>query len=146
MSEDFPSAVPEIPVGSLADAARYYEKCLGFTWDWGVEGIGQVSRGGCRFFLTDQAFRAERAPSTPAVIWLNLDSKADVDALHEAWSGTGARIVSAPESKPWNLHEFTATDLDGNVLRVFYDFAWELANRGGRRDDSAEREAARTSS
>jgi hypothetical protein len=42
----------------------------------------------------------------------------------------GARVVSEPESKPWNLHEFTAMDLDGNLLRVFYDFAWELAERG----------------
>jgi hypothetical protein len=24
-----------------------------------------------------------------------------------------------------SLHEFTAADPDGNLLRVFYDFAWE---------------------
>jgi hypothetical protein len=30
--------------------------------------------------------------------------------------------MSAPESKSWGLHEFTATDLDGNLFRVFYDF------------------------
>jgi hypothetical protein len=30
-----------------------------------------------------------------------------------------------------------------NVLRVFYDFAWELPDRGGRVDDAAEREKAR---
>ena len=33
-----------------------------------------------------------------------------------------ALLVSAPESKPWYLHEFTAKDPDGNFLRVFYDF------------------------
>ena len=27
---------------------------------------------------------------------------------------------------PWHLREFRAGDLDGNQLRVFYDFAWEL--------------------
>jgi hypothetical protein len=32
-------------------------------------------------------------------------------------------IVSGPESKPWGLHEFTAKDPDGNIFRVFYDFA-----------------------
>jgi hypothetical protein len=53
--------------------------------------------------------------------------------------------VSTPESKPWHLHEFTARDLDGNRFRVFYDFAWELPDRGGRKDDAAERAEARRS-
>lgn len=143
MNEEFPSAVPEIRVKSVARAAVYYEKCLGFHWDWGVEGIGQVSRGGCRIFLTDDAFRGAGGKWRPAVIWLNLNSKTEVDELHEAWSSSGAQIVAKPESKPWNLHEFTAADLDGNLFRVFYDFAWELPDRGGRKDDTAEREDAR---
>jgi hypothetical protein len=33
------------------------------------------------------------------------------------------KIISPPESKTRGLHEFTAADLDGNLLRVFYDFA-----------------------
>ena len=143
MTEEFPGAVPEIRVNNVARAAVYYEKCLGFHWDWGVEGIGQVSRGGCRIFLTDDAFRGNEGQWSPAVIWLNLTSQTEVDELHEAWSRSGAQIVARPESKPWNLHEFTAADLDGNRLRVFYDFAWELPDRGGRRDDTTEREDAR---
>ena len=143
VSEDFPGAVPELRVKSVAVSAPYYEKCLGFHWDWGVEGIGQVSRGSCRIFLTDDEFRGERGEWTPAVIWLNLGSRAEVDALHGTWSSQGARILAKPESKPWNLHEFTAADLDGNQFRVFYDFAWELPDRGGRKDDTLEREEAR---
>jgi len=27
------------------------------------------------------------------------------------------------------LHEFTVVDLDGNLLRVFYDFAWETRDK-----------------
>ena len=146
MSEQFPGAVPEMPVNNVARAAVYYEKCLGFRWDWGAEGIGQVSRGDCRIFLTDDAFRGEGSTRAPVVIWLNLDSRTAVDDLHEAWSGSGARIVARPESKPWNLHEFTAADLDGNLFRVFYDFAWELPDRGGRKDDTTEREDARARS
>jgi hypothetical protein len=30
--------------------------------------------------------------------------------------------VSEPEDKPWRLREFTTADLDGNRIRVFYDF------------------------
>jgi uncharacterized glyoxalase superfamily protein PhnB len=143
MYEQFPGAVPELRVTNVARAAVYYEKCLGFHWDWGVDAIGQVSKGRCRLFLTDEAFRGDGGKGTPSVIWLNLDSKTAVDELHDAWRSSGAQIVTGPESKPWNLHEFTASDLDGNLFRVFYDFAWELPDRGGRKDDTAEREKAR---
>ena len=142
MNEAFPCAVPEIPVRNLSRAAAYYERCLGFHWDWGVEGIGQVSKGDCRIFLTDDSFRGGGRPA-PVVIWLNLNSKAEVDELYEAWTSSGAQIVAMPDSKPWNLHEFTAADPDGNLLRVFYDFAWELPDRGGRKDDTGPREDAR---
>ena len=143
MNQEFPCAVPEVPVSNLARAAAYYERSLGFCWDWGVEGIGQVSKGDCRIFLTDDSFRRGGARGTPVVIWLNLASKAEVDELHDVWNDNGAQIVAKPESKPWNLHEFTAADPDGNLFRVFYDFAWELPDHGGRKDDTAEREDAR---
>ena len=39
------------------------------------------------------------------------------------WSSNQAKLVSKPESKPWGLHEFMAEDPDGNLFRVFYDFA-----------------------
>lgn len=133
MIEDFPGAVPEIPVENVREAAAYYERCLGFHRDWGEEGIGQVSRGRCRIFLTDRAFReANGNGAAPVLIWLNLGNRQDVDELHGEWSSRGARILSKPESKPWHLHEFTAADRDGNLLRVFHDFAWELMDRGGR--------------
>jgi len=130
MNEEFPNAVPEIPVNNVDEAAAYYENCLGFLKDWGGEdgGISQVSRGSCRIFLTNRAFRERYGNTGPVLIWLNLNSKKEVDELYDAWSSRGARIVCKPESKPWNLHEFTAMDLDDNLLRVFYDFAWELAS------------------
>jgi hypothetical protein len=61
--------------------------------------------------------------SGPILIWLNLNSKAEVDDLYLIWTSSQARIVSQPEDKPWKLHEFTAADPDGNLLRVFYDFS-----------------------
>jgi uncharacterized glyoxalase superfamily protein PhnB len=135
MNEDFTSPVPEIPVENVREAAAYYEKCLGFTRDWGEEAIGQVSRGTCRLFLTDRAFREGNGNplKPPVTLWLNLDNRKEVDELHAEWNNRGARIISPPESKPWHLHEFLAADRDGNLFRVFYDFAWELPDRGGRR-------------
>jgi hypothetical protein len=57
------------------------------------------------------------------MILLNLDSKEEVNELYAIWEAGEARIISGPESKPWKLHEFTASDLDGNLFRVFYDFS-----------------------
>ena len=140
MEIELPGAVPEIPVANVAEAAAYYEKCLGFRKDWGGRdgAIAQVSSGKCRLFLTTSAFRTQYGNvGAPVVIWVNLGSMIEVDALHRAWDSNGARISSKPESRPWHLHEFTATDLDGNLLRVFYDFAWELPDLAGRQGRSS---------
>ena len=72
-------------------------------------------------FLTNGAFREQYGNAGPVTIWLNLDSKEEVDELYELWSASQTKIVSPPESKPWGLHEFTVADLDGNLFRVFYD-------------------------
>lgn len=125
MTADFPGAVPEIPVRDLDAALTYYSSRLGFTVDWAGQegGIAGVSRGNCRLFLTSAAFREHYGNSGPVLIWLNLDSKEAVDALYEVWRENQATIISPPASKPWGLHEFTAADLDGNLLRVFFDVA-----------------------
>ena len=131
MPSEFPAAVPDIPVKNVDEAAEYYTKHLGFNLDWGGEaggGIAGISKGQCRIFLTNSEFRAGYGNRAPVMVWINLNSKSEVDELHRSWSGSGARILSPPESKPWKLHEFTVADLDGNLLRVFYDFAWSLEN------------------
>jgi predicted lactoylglutathione lyase len=125
MEKEFPPAVPEMPVSSINTAAAYYVNQLGFTLDWGGDdgGIAGISKGNCRMFLAGSAFRERYSNAAPVMVWLNLDSKHEVDELYETWNRSGARIVSRPESKPWKLHEFTVADLDGNFFRVFYDFS-----------------------
>jgi len=128
MMNEFPGAVPEIPVSDITRAAAYYENNLGFTLDWGGEdgGIAGISKGNCRMFLTNRAFREGYGNASPVLIWLNLNSKEEVNELHALWSSGHAKIISPPESKPWKLHEFTVADLDGNLFRVFYDFSKDL--------------------
>ena len=46
--------------------------------------------------------------------------------LFAHWKAAQARIVSGPEDKPWKLREFMASDLDGNLIRVFYDFRGDM--------------------
>lgn len=125
MAPELPAAVPEIPVSDVVAAAQYYRDKLSFTVDW-VEAeiaLAGISRDQCRLFLAGPAFREAYGNTSPVLTWLNLNSKAEVDDLHRAWSSSKAILLSAPESKPWGLHEFTAADRDGNRFRVFYDFA-----------------------
>ena len=124
----FPAPVPEIPATSLDKAAAYYVNTLGFTFDWGGEqgGIAGISRGNCRLFITNRSFRESYGNIGPILIWLNLNSKAEVDELFAQWKATQAKIVSEPEDKPWKLREFMVADLDGNLIRVFYDFQGDI--------------------
>ena len=124
----FPAAVPEIPAANVDKAAAYYVDTLGFHMDWGDDegGIAGVSRGNCRLFITNRSFRESHGNMGPVLFWLNLDSKAEVDDLFAQWQAAQAKIVSKPEDKSWKLREFMTADLDGNLIRVFYDFRGDL--------------------
>jgi len=86
-----------------------------------TEEIAGISRGHCRLFLTSRRFREGYKNGGPVVIWLNLNSIEEMNALYEVWRDRQAKIVSPPEAKPWKLHEFTAVDRDGDFFGVFYD-------------------------
>lgn len=121
---NFPAAVPEIPAESVNTAVGYYVEVLGFKLDWGDEkgGIAGISRGSCRLFITNRSFREGHDTRGTIVFWLNVESKAEVDELFAEWKAAGVKVVSEPEDKKWKLREFLVSDLDGNLLRVFYDF------------------------
>jgi uncharacterized glyoxalase superfamily protein PhnB len=121
----FPAAVPEIPAADVDKAVSYYVNTLGFTHDWGEDqgGIAGISRDDCRLFITNRSFHTQYGNGAPIVFWLNLHSKVEVDELFAEWKAAQAKLVSEPEDKPWKLREFFAADLDGNQIRVFYDFS-----------------------
>lgn len=79
-------------------------------------------KGNCRLFITNRSFREPYGNKGPILFWLNLNSKTEVDELFAEWKAARAKMVSEPEDKPFKLREFLAADLDGNLIRVFYDF------------------------
>jgi predicted lactoylglutathione lyase len=143
MPTNFPQAVPEIPVNNVDRAAEYYVSVFGFSFDWGNDdgGIGGISQGDCRMFLTNPSFRAVHGPRGPVIVWLNLTSKQEVDELFNRWKENGAKIVEAVADKPWHLREFRVADPDGNHLRAFYDFSREIVGDPSRQDDHSARNA-----
>ena len=86
----------------------------------------QVSQGEIADCFSPIAPSGSTGNVDPILFWLNLDSKAEVDELFAEWKAAQAKIVSEPEDKPWKLREFIAADLDGNLIRVFYDFRGDL--------------------
>lgn len=123
----FPPACPEIPVTDLNASLAYYRDRLGFTVDWRADEIGLagLSQGESRMFMTTGEYREWLGNRGPIVLWFNPSSREEVQAFHDRWSAAGADIVAPPGPKPYKLFEFFARDLDGNLLRVFYDFGWE---------------------
>ena len=116
-----PQPVPELPVDDIESANLAYAARMGFHIDWVYDGqLAGISRDAARIFLrkrTDQ----ERAVRYCVLIWMNMDSAADVDQLHAEWKAKGVDIVKDLETASHNLREFTGQDVDGNRFRVFYD-------------------------
>jgi|SRR5687767_11138103 len=118
MNFPLPPAIPQIPVTHLKQSIDYYTKHLGFLLDWKYEdGIAGISNGKLCLFLNK---KDNDEPGT-TLVWLNLESKEQVDELYKSWSENAAIISSPPETKPWGLHEFTVSDPDNNKIRVFFD-------------------------
>jgi uncharacterized glyoxalase superfamily protein PhnB len=94
---------------------------MGFRVDW-VYGdyLAGISKDAARIFLRRKTEQEEQQDYN-VLVWLNLNSPSEVGHLYEEWKRSGVDITDELETKPWNLREFTARDLDGNRFRVFHD-------------------------
>ena len=96
MSDSFTTPVPEIPVTDIDAAADYYEQRLGFNVDWrdeGGGGIGGVSKGHRRLFLTNHAFRETHGNSDYSV------RRARQYPGRRAWCANAITMLSSPRSR-----------------------------------------------
>jgi len=116
-----PPPVPELPVNDVQAAGEAYARLMGFVVDWSYEeSLAGISRDDARLFLRRRTPDETKA-RTSVLVWLNMASAAEVEQLHVEWKDRGVRIVEDLRTTPYNLRQFTAQDLDGNRLRVFYD-------------------------
>jgi predicted lactoylglutathione lyase len=118
-----PAPVPELPVSNITAATAEYASHMGFSVDWTYQDyLAGISKDAARVFLRRRTPEEERHRYS-VLIWLNMASSAEVDQLHSQWKESGVRIVEKLETTPYKLRQFTAQDLDGNRLRVFFDLA-----------------------
>ena len=116
-----PPPVPELPVTDIRAAANAYARQMGFSVDWTYEDhLAGISKDAARVFLRRRTPQEERERYS-VLIWLNMASTAEVDQLYAEWKERGVPIVDELHTAAYNLREFTAQDLDGNRLRVFFD-------------------------
>jgi uncharacterized glyoxalase superfamily protein PhnB len=101
---------------------------LGWAWSDEVKRFLQPGESGTPTFALVGRGRvhlmlAEQAQGAPGM-WLHLDvdTPIQVDALHEAWARSGARILEPPSRRPWGMYEMRVQDLDGHTLRVSAHF------------------------
>lgn len=111
MDNAWRGAVPELPVADMGHALQHYREILGFSVQWVYEDFfASILRDDVRVFL-----RRQEPPFEEVVINFYVPN---VDPVYEALSFSGARLLSAPEDKPWGTREFSFEDLDQNLFRV----------------------------
>ena len=105
----FAPTVPILRVADMAIAVKYYVEVLGFrNADWGHELFTSVDRDKAGIYLCQGG---QGKPGT--WVWIGVD---DVDALHEEYAASGAKIRLPPNNYPW-AYEMHVEDPDGHVLR-----------------------------
>jgi predicted enzyme related to lactoylglutathione lyase len=109
----FEHAHPILNVDNMARSLQYYVDVLGFSnAEWGSDDFTCVTRDGASIYLSEGD---QGQPGT--WVWLGVE---DVEALHNEYTQSGARIRQPPENFPWAC-EMRVADPDGHVLRFGSD-------------------------
>lgn len=100
--------IPILRCDDFEAAKRHYVDKLGFTLDFDVPWMAQVSRDGCSIMLSDR-HQGERG----TWVWVGVE---DADALYVEFAAKGVVIRDAPQNFEW-AYEFQVEDPSGHVLR-----------------------------
>jgi predicted enzyme related to lactoylglutathione lyase len=91
----------------------YYMNVLGFqeSWTWGHPAdFGGIVKDDVEIFF---CLEGQGNKGT----WQSIIVE-DVDEYYETIKNKGAKIVSPPDSKEWNMREMLVEDPDGHILRI----------------------------
>ena len=107
------SATPIVPARHMVESIRFYER-LGFVcepYDDGSQ-YAFLSRDGQELHLglMDGAAFTFNAMGVYFVV-------EDVDIFYDEVRAAGIECLSAPETKPWRMREFSVSDPDETLLR-----------------------------
>lgn len=108
----FNCVIPILYSANVPASLRYYTEVLGFEehWGWGdPPDFGGVSKGEVSVFFCEGG---QGQPGT----WLSIFVE-NVDEYYEYIKTKGAKIVSVPEDKEWNVREMLVQDPDGHYIR-----------------------------
>lgn len=117
---------PNLLVHDLGASLRFYAEALGFRigWHWSDRTQrffteGETVEPGTALVGRDQAqiLLTQHADAAPTWLHFDLDTAADVDALHQEWLGRGTHIDEPPVLRLWGMYEMRLRDPDRNVLR-----------------------------
>jgi predicted enzyme related to lactoylglutathione lyase len=109
----FENCTPILRVADMAVALKYYVDVLGFrNADWGNDVFTFVGRDNSGIYLCQGG---QGQPGT--WVWIGVE---DVEALHQEYVASGARIRREPNNYPW-AYEMHVEDPDGHVLRFGSD-------------------------
>ena len=95
-------------VADMLRAAEQYKR-LGFEISYHDQGYAFAQRQGFNLHLD----LTDSPPPGGGLLYLPVD---DADQLAEEWRAAGAE-VSEPQDFPWDKHEGSHTDPDGNTIR-----------------------------
>jgi uncharacterized glyoxalase superfamily protein PhnB len=97
---------------NVKNSLTYYTEILGFehSWEWGEPtDFGGVAKDDVEVFF---CLQGQGSPGT----WLAIIVD-DVDAYYDVIKAKGAKIISMPQSREWNMREMLVEDPDGHIIR-----------------------------
>lgn len=114
----FDKAIPILYASDVSKSIAYFVEQLKFahTWEWeSPASFGGVYRDQVEIFFCREG---QGQPAT----WLSLVVD-DVDEYYELIKDSGAKILSAPETKEWNMREMLVECPDGHIIRIGHNTA-----------------------
>ena len=108
----FEKSNPILYSKDVKSSLRYYTEILGFEefWEWGTPtDFGGIIKDDVEIYF---CLNGQGNPGTWLAILVH-----DVDDYYNIIKKKGAKIISPPESKEWNMREMLVEDPDGHIIR-----------------------------